>query len=1360
MKKLWHLTALVVLVASIASADARSIGREPASGGLAAAPPPVPVAVTMTPSSGTQPDTASSGTLLSAITVTMSDSSTFTGMLSENGTFTQITGSNLVLSRGLTGGDDGFYTITVTATQNSVSAQAPFSLTVSPPTPPGSNFITSTTVGGARADSSDLWRGFKLTVGSQPLTVTAMCRWVGTLNGSVHTHNLGIYSRDPVHGTGILMYGTGVTVDISGGTPNTYDCVSLSTNVILWPGMVYYVTSEEPGGGTGDTWYGNGSDGTFSTTADATMNNGGYYDPSDGFLVDVGSGGNHPLVPVNFQYNVGTPGANVTQLGSPYNINVGQPDVIQNEFLANSTPREASGANVLVHGPWYEGPPSGEVLTYQYRVWGSSGLEMLGPVLSETTGVGPGGGPTQVTASIAGTTMTVTAAAASTLAAGQSVTGANILPGTVITAGSGGVGSYSVTPSQTAASDTRVTVQGSDNSLPWIMDSTALTDGTKVIYPRILNATMRPVMNGQYAVLGRPTLVNNGTHNEGAQDVPVSSTSTERWNSPRPDIIHYDGVPNPIHTSYAFPYIAAPNGSNNALYRDPGQWYFGTITGTHQSEYHELPQWSSLDSGGGPGTSHGVLMTGVNPICEDAHTTPDAYNPCIKLNPSDGSRLNSIVSPFTNYLEDPTTSGKWWFNEITGRIGTIDRNGTVTTVAGFRRNKSNLTYPQQDANPDSQEADNFETVGAFPPGDDCGGANDMVFDPRDGSHRTLYVACQVDNWIEKVNLTTTPATVTIFAGSPGAPGSYTGDGGAATSATFNSPNSIIMDNSGNMYVSDQANSAIRKIDTSNNISTVYGGNTWTGWAGHGSVPLSYHDMNSANATYNVSTTSWNSGTQLLTVVMDGLVPTNAIGPGYSLQMSGATNSGGSGDPNIVWTVQAAGFGDSNHFVLAFPPNLRPHPSTIGTLTGTIMLSRTGADVYSSPTSVGVTTTGGQVVQPSRIQFTSNGNIVVFEGVTFAARLINLNTADGGVVGQISRIGSFDGEIGIDQEPQWMWGDVDYTGSEGPLNDIFMWKFQCCLSAAHHTWRTSLAGNSIGQPTYQNVAFSDNSLLPTWGSFGSVRQGSGHYPWAVALSRSEGKLISTGTANLGPILIQITSDATQPPVDPNTNTNVNSDLYGMGFGNHILGTGSGFPGDVRPSLWSLRGPFGTGYILNTGVTDTYEDLMHGSYASTTPGDTGDQNLLAFIQGGAGGAVPRPEFSSNGFGFGNEARDLIYFIRRSTLQGGARATPVLPGATNPDNAPPAILTLSVNRTSTTAIQAIFTTDKSTICLEAGGSTFQSSQGSYPLFTDLDTFGTSHNLTLTVPLAAIISPVVITAVCQDQAGNYSHSTPVSVP
>lgn len=66
-------------------------------------------------------------------------------------------------------------------------------------------------------------------------------------------------------------------------------------------------------------------------------------------------------------------------------------------------------------------------------------------------------GAASVTGAIAGTTLTVSAVGSGTLVAGMEISGANVAPGTVITAfgtGTGGTGTYTVNTSQTAASGT------------------------------------------------------------------------------------------------------------------------------------------------------------------------------------------------------------------------------------------------------------------------------------------------------------------------------------------------------------------------------------------------------------------------------------------------------------------------------------------------------------------------------------------------------------------------------------------------------------------------------------------------------------------------------------------------------------------------------------------------------------------------------------------------------------------------------------------------------------------------------------------------------------------------------------------
>src|SRR5207244_11274268 len=139
------------------------------------------------------------------------------------------------------------------------------------------------------------------------------------------------------------------------------------------------------------------------------------------------------------------------------------------------------------------------------------------------------------------------------------------------------------------------------------------------------------------------------------------------------------------------------------------------------------------------------------------------------------------------------------------KVFKIDRNGNTTTIVGPDRDRSVLTPDPRIPGLTEDQIPRI-IVGTHPVGlEDMGGANDLCFDPRD--HNILYVAAQVDHWIGKDNLTT--LDVTLYAGTPGTSG-YTGDGGPATSATFNQPTRLIMDATSIMYVCDSQNSGIRK----------------------------------------------------------------------------------------------------------------------------------------------------------------------------------------------------------------------------------------------------------------------------------------------------------------------------------------------------------------------------------------------------------------------------------------------------------------------------------------------------------------------------------------------------------------------
>lgn len=88
----------------------------------------------------------------------------------------------------------------------------------------------------------------------------------------------------------------------------------------------------------------------------------------------------------------------------------------------------------------------------------------------------------------------------------------------------------------------------------------------------------------------------------------------------------------------------------------------------------------------------------------------------------------------------------------------------------------------------------------------------------------LYIADRGNNRIRMVTAAT--GFITTIAGSSST--IYSGDGGPAAKATLNLPTGIAIDSTGNLYIADQNNAAIRRISTNGVITTVAG----TGQAGY------------------------------------------------------------------------------------------------------------------------------------------------------------------------------------------------------------------------------------------------------------------------------------------------------------------------------------------------------------------------------------------------------------------------------------------------------------------------------------------------------------------------------------------------
>ncbi len=104
----------------------------------------------------------------------------------------------------------------------------------------------------------------------------------------------------------------------------------------------------------------------------------------------------------------------------------------------------------------------------------------------------------------------------------------------------------------------------------------------------------------------------------------------------------------------------------------------------------------------------------------------------------------------------------------------------------------------------------------------------------------MYIAAFTANRIYKVSAS---GTLTLVGGS-GIAG-YSGDGvtSGASNAQFNEPYGIAVDTAGNIYVSDYRNYVIRKIDTTNTVTTIAGVQGNCNYNGDGAPATSFHLCN-------------------------------------------------------------------------------------------------------------------------------------------------------------------------------------------------------------------------------------------------------------------------------------------------------------------------------------------------------------------------------------------------------------------------------------------------------------------------------------------------------------------------------------
>lgn len=212
-------------------------------------------------------------------------------------------------------------------------------------------------------------------------------------------------------------------------------------------------------------------------------------------------------------------------------------------------------------------------------------------------------------------------------------------------------------------------------------------------------------------------------------------------------------------------------------------------------------------------------------------------------------------------------------DSVNDRIRKLDTNGIITTIAGGGQPGYN--------------------------GDGGKAINATLRIPEQAeldSFGNLYIADTGNNVIRKVDTNGIITTVAgngfgAGVGNSTGNGAFSGDGGQATKAELNLPVSIALDPSDDIWISDQQNNIIRKVDTNGIITTVagtYNKFNYTGDGGQATSATFYYPAGIArDAAGNIYITD--SGNSVLRVLLtDGTI--------HTVAGNGATGYGGDGGP--------------------------------------------------------------------------------------------------------------------------------------------------------------------------------------------------------------------------------------------------------------------------------------------------------------------------------------------------------------------------------------------------------------------------------------------------------------------------------
>ena len=344
----------------------------------------------------------------------------------------------------------------------------------------------------------------------------------------------------------------------------------------------------------------------------------------------------------------------------------------------------------------------------------------------------------------------------------------------------------------------------------------------------------------------------------------------------------------------------------------------------------------------------------------------------------------------------------------------------------------------------------------------------------------LYIADSSNNVVRKVAAGT--GIITTIAGNEIA--GYSGDGGAATSATLNYPYALALDKDGNLYIADSSNYVVRKVAAGTGTIATIAGNGKFGNSGNGGPALS------ATLGYPEGIAIDGSGNLYITDTVNEWIRKVEAGTGTITTVAGNGSYGytGDGGPAVnasfasATAVAVDSFG--NLYIADLSNNVirkvTASSGIISTIAGNGYEAGTGNGGYSGD---GGPATSAELFHPSAVAMDSVGNLYIADSENQVIRKV---TASNGVIGTVdgNGRGSFCRSLGGDGGPAtsaalcYPFGvSVDGAGSVYIADTYNNRIRKATASAAPPTVSTAAPSFSVSSGTYgspQTVTLRDTA----------------------------------------------------------------------------------------------------------------------------------------------------------------------------------------------------------------------------------------------------------------------------------------------